>query len=100
MNVIVQFLRRDGRRLKHVQDGTPGELRMSTVLSPATYSVVDLVQAVSAGEVRSSAPTVLARLYEPTLATVGHGRMLLRGFEIVNDRSVVQEWSCIPLAQQ
>ena len=37
---------------------------------------------------------LLPALYEPVLANIGHGRLLLRGFERMSDSAVVQEWRC------
>jgi hypothetical protein len=37
---------------------------------------------------------LLPELYEPVLTNIGHGVLMLRGFEREGEAATVQEWRC------
>jgi hypothetical protein len=97
MRCRVYPLRRNGRRLawRDVCTGPSFEGDLSTYclsLENARYLVATLG---ARGDARCQ--PLLPELFEPVLTGIGHGRLLLRGFERVSDSAVVQEWRCEPL---
>lgn len=94
MRCRVYPLRRRGRRLpwREVRNGPSFEGDLSThylSLRETRYFVATLV---APGE--ALCRPLLPDLYEPVLTNIGHGRLLLRGFERASDSAVVQEWRC------
>jgi hypothetical protein len=94
MRCRVYQLRRHGRRLpwRAVCNGPSFEGDLAThYLSrhEARYFVATLVARGDA-----LCKPLLPELFEPVLTSIGHGSLLLRGFERVGDSAVVQEWRC------
>jgi hypothetical protein len=94
MRCRVYPLRRRGRRLpwREVCNGPSFEGDLSThylSLQNSRYFVATLIAPGDA-----LCKPLLPALYEPVLANIGHGRLLLRGFERMSDSAVVQEWRC------
>ena len=94
MRCRVYLLRRRGRRLpwREVSNGASFEGDLSThylSLEHARYFVATLI---AAGDALRR--PLLPVLYEPVLTGIGHGRLLLRGFERIDESAVVQEWRC------
>jgi hypothetical protein len=98
VRVIVFRLRQDGRRMAEIRWSNapvgPGQLEMYRVLHGSeSYAVISLTRP---GQVKDR--QLLPELYEPVLVTIGHNRLLFRGYERSKDdqgaRGVVQEWLC------
>ena len=91
MNANVTLLRQGGKRIdKLYGDPLSGRLAMHTMSNAnGIYRELNLM----AGDPMRK-PESIARLYDPQLISIGNGSMLIRGFEVVDGRSVLQEWAC------
>ncbi|MEP7259751.1 MAG: hypothetical protein ABI669_01080, partial [Usitatibacter sp.] len=94
MQARVYLLRRNGRRVDPREDRCfNGTLMVdATVQGHAIFSAAHLRQQVVRG---SHQEDVVPPLYEPVLAAIGAGVLLLRGYESRDGAGYVQEWRCV-----
>ena len=94
MHCRVLLLRRNGRRLpwREIDNAAVFEGELSTyylTLASARYFVAQLL-----GPGDAFRKPLLPELYEPVLTAIGHGVLVLRGFEREGEAATVQEWRC------
>jgi hypothetical protein len=98
MRARILPLRNLGRRLPeneiHGLPGLLGELQTAQIhQGNSSYGVAHLM------DPESPIPSpLLPDLFEPTLVFIGPQALLLRGYEKVDGRAVMQEWRCELLA--
>lgn len=94
MRCHVHLLCHPGRRLpwREISNGPSFEDNFGThylSLRDGRYFVAALC---ASGDARCT--PILPVLYEPVLTGIVQGRVLLRGFERIDESAVVQEWRC------
>lgn len=94
MQARVYLLRQRGRRLpdRHDESFTGRLVVDATQNGHAIYTAARLCRTALRG---SRQDELVPPLYEPVLAAVGDGVLLLRGFESRDGVGYVQEWRCV-----
>jgi hypothetical protein len=89
----VYLLRRNGRRVRETDECFRGTLLVDATMQGGTlYTAAHLRETVLRG---SNQEDVLPPLFEPVLAAIGEGVLLLRGYESRDGAGFVQEWRCV-----